>query len=104
MQCISLLSLGGKYLKMMAFDISFLLPSMAWKCFGAGLQVLKHDMTSVTSCRNVISIEHKGSQSFLLYLGSFCFLKNEKNVRLSLKHVILFYFSTNFQNTKLSTF
>ena len=66
MQCISLLSLGGKYLKMMAFDISFLLPSMAWKCFGAGLQALKHDMTSGTSCRNVISIENTARAVFVV--------------------------------------
>lgn len=51
---------------MIVFDISFLLPSMARKCFGARLQALKRDMTSGTSCRNVISVENTARADFVV--------------------------------------
>ena len=65
--CISLPSLAGKYLKIMVFDISFLLLSMtSGSVLGAGLQASKHVMTCEASCRIAISIENTTSSAFVI--------------------------------------
>jgi len=62
--------------------------------FGAGLQALKTDMTNITSCRNVFSIEHTASAVFSLFFDSLCRLGKGKIlyglVKLSTHKIIFF--------------